>query len=157
MPTTYHLTDFSQLQDVYDAISEDFDSVDYADWLNDELVRMADLHKTFFASQTDPGGAAWKPNAPATIKAKGHKRILRGHPKNNYRLSRSLTQKSRTSTGDAIREGINEQDGRAMLRFGTDVPYSVYNENRRHVGINEQHLQGMVERVADHVVQQLAK
>lgn len=157
MPTTYHLTDFSQLQDVYDAISEDFNSVDYADWLNNELDRMADLHKGFFQAQTGPDGAAWKPNAPATIKRKGHSRVLRGHPKNNFRLSRSLTHKARSSSGDAIREAIQEQDGVAYLGFGSDVEYSRYNANRPHVGINDQHLTGMVERVADHVIKQLAK
>lgn len=154
---TFLLHSYDELQDVYDSVTEDFNSVDYADWLNNELDRLADLHKGFFQAQAGPDGAAWKNNAPATIKKKGHSRILRGHPKNNYRLSRSLMQKSHTSTGDAIREAINEGGGRAHLGFGTDVPYAVYNENRPHVGINEQHLQGMVERVADHVVQQLAK
>lgn len=154
---TFVLKSYDQLQDVYDSVTEDFNSVDYAGWLNDELNRMADLHQKFFQSQTGPNGAPWKPNAASTIKRKGHRRILRGHPKNNYRLSRSLTQRSHSSTGDAIREGINERDGVAHLKFGTDVYYSIYNQNRPHVGINEQHLTGMVERVADHVVKQLAK
>lgn len=161
---TFVLKSYSELQDVYHSVAEDFNSVDYADWLGKELDLMADLHAKFFQSQTGPDGAPWKPNALSTIRRKGHRRILRGHPKNNHRLSRSLTNKSRSSSGDAIREGINERDGAAHLKFGSFVEYGPYHDvasgnrpARRHVGINEQHLTGMVERVADHVINQLAK
>lgn len=161
---TYTLNSFDQLQDVYDAVAEDLNTTDYADWMVDELIRMAAFHRGLFQKSQSPTGEQWARNAPSTIRRKGHSRILRGHPDNKYRLSRSLTERSTRSTGDAIREMIQEQDGRAYLAFGTAVEYSARHDQtrgrvpaRRHVGINEQHLDGMVNRLADHIVNELAK
>ena len=163
MPTTYQLTSHDELQDVYDALAEDIDGLDYQDFMADELVRIADLHRTFFQRETGPDGVAWPKNAPSTIKAKGHSRILRGHPSNHYRLSRSLTERSTRTTGDAIRE-MAQTDTAAYMSFGTSVEYSHLHDEtrgripaRRHVGLTDAHVSGMVERVADHIIKELAK
>lgn len=163
MTQTYYLDSVSDLQDVYDSVAEDLNETDYASWMADELVRMSDLHKGYFQKQTGPDGAAWPRNAPSTIRRKGHSRIMRGHPKNNYRLSRSLTERATSTTGDAVREMI-QTDSAAHIAFGTTVEYSMHHDQargnipaRRHVGINDRHLDGMVNRVADHIIKELAK
>jgi phage gpG-like protein len=163
MPTTYHLTSHDELQDVYDALAEDIDGTDYQDWMASELVRMADLHRTFFRNQTGPDGVAWPKNAPSTIKRKGHSRILRGIPSNNHRLSRSLTERSTRTTGDAIRE-MAQTDTAAYMSFGSAVEYSAKHDVggpnlpiRRHVGLTDEHVNKMVENLGDEIIKQLAK
>jgi len=173
---TIHLDSIDELQDLYDGVAEDFRDIDYQPWMSDELNRLADLHRAFFNSSSGPDGALWKPNAPSTIRQKGHSTILRGvrgakPPRKTrkgglkyrrsrwiggYRLATSLSAKGVGSAGDAVREAIDKSTG-AQLAFGTTVPYSIYNEDRPHLGMNESHLDGMVERVADHVLAQLAK
>lgn len=161
MTTTYQLDSYAELQEVYDDLTEDIAQLDYQEWMGRELVRMADLHRKYFQHQTGPDGAAWPKNAPSTIRYKGHGRILRGHPSNNFRLSRSLTERSTRTTGDAIREAI-QTDTAAYMTFGTSVEYSAAHDRprgnipaRRHVGLNEEHVNGMVERLADEIVKQL--
>lgn len=161
MPTTYHLTSHDQIQDVYDALAEDINATDYQDWMGSELVRMADLHRSFFQRETGPDGARWKPNTPATIKAKGHGRVLRGHPDNTYRMSRSLTDRTTRTTGDAIRE-MAQTDTAAYMSFGTSVEYSARHDVggarlpiRRHVGLTDEHVNDMVERLGDEIIKQL--
>jgi phage gpG-like protein len=168
MPTTYHLTSHDELQDVYDAVAEDINELDYQDWMAGELVRMADLHRTFFRNQAGPDGRAWPKNAPLTIKKKGHSRILRGIPSNNFRLSRSLTERSTRTTGDAIRE-MAQTDTAAYMSFGTSVEYSAIHDTdhrtseghfvpaRRHVGLTDEHVNKMVENLGDEIIKQLAK
>jgi phage gpG-like protein len=169
MPTTYQLKSHDELQEVYDALAEDIYSTDYHDWLLDELLRMTELHKTYFNRQAGPDGAKWAKNAPSTIRQKGHSKVLRGHPSNNFRLSRSLTELHSQSTGDAIREITQEGDGEARLKFGTFVEYSGFHDRDRlsgrgniiparpHVGLTEQHVNGMINRLADHIITELAK
>ena len=178
MTQTITLDSLDELQDLYDGIAEDFADIDYTDWMGRELELMADLHKGFFNASTGPDGAPWKPNAPATIAYKGHSTILRGvrgrkernykgtklRPKvtfsrarwiGGYRLSTSLTAKTRQTFGDAIREGIQTDTG-GWMTFGTSVEYSVFNEDRPHVGLSEQHLDKMTNRVADFALERLA-
>jgi phage gpG-like protein len=163
MPTTYHLDSHSDLQEVYDDLSEDIAATDYQDWMASELVRMADLHRTFFQNQTSPNGTAWPKNALSTIRRKGHSRILRGIPTNNFRLSRSLTERVTSTTGDAIRNAI-QTDNAAYMSFGTSVEYSEIHDRgtsripiRQHVGLNDEHINGMVDRLADEITKQLAE
>jgi phage gpG-like protein len=163
MPTTYHLDSHNDLQEVYDDLTEDIAATDYQDWMASELVRMADLHRTFFQNQQSPNGTAWPPNALSTIKRKGHSRILRGIPTNNFRLSRSLTERVTSTTGDAIRNAI-QTDNAAYMSFGTSVEYSERHDVggpnlpiRQHVGLNDEHINGMVDRLADEITKQLAE
>jgi phage gpG-like protein len=168
MPTTYQLKSHAELQEVYDAIAEDIDTVDKHDWMVDRLVKMADLHRKFFSEQTGPDGVAWAKNAPYTIKRKGHSRILRGHPSNNFRLSRSLSERASATTGDAIRE-IAQTDSADYMSFGTHVEYSAIHDTdhrtstgafvpaRRHVGLTDQHVNELVNSLADFIITELAK
>lgn len=179
MTQTLTLDGIEELPELFAGIQEDFEAIDYGEWLAGELDRMAVAHKAYFDSSTGPDGAAWKPNAPSTIRQKGHSTILRGvrgrkernikgtkrRPKvtfsrarwiGGFRLSTSLTAKTRQTFGDAIREAIATEYG-GELKFGTSVEYSVFNEDRPHVGISEKHLDGMVERAADFTLAELAK
>lgn len=187
MPQTVTLNSLDELQDLYDGIVEDFNDIDYGQWMAGELDRLADFHKRMFDTSADPEGKAWKPNAPSTIAQKGHSRILRGirgprerNYKGTYRrppvkfrissgirgfrLATSLTAKTQQSFGDAIREKVQEQPGKAQMTFGTAVEYSHFNDQgtsripaRPHIGINEAHLDKMTERATDFALAELAK
>lgn len=158
---TITLKGLEEIPDLLRGVEEDFRDIDWIPYLQKELLELSNTATGMFASSQTPDGVPWKPNAPRTIREKGHARILRGKPANKYRLSRSLTQKA--GGGDAIREAIQTASG-AVLGFGTAVEYALYNDQgtnripaRPHIGINEKHLDGMVERVADYAVAQLAK
>lgn len=160
---TVTLNDVRDLQDVYDNISEDFALIDYREYLYAELPKMEDFHKQRFATQTDANGQAWAKNAPRTIREKGHSRILRGKPSEGFRLSRSLANRHRNSTEDAVRE-VAQLEGRAYLGFGSTRPYAAIQQfgtpkipARPHTGLNEKHVDGMVDRVADYTVKKLAE
>lgn len=180
---TLHLDSLEEIGDLYTGILEDFRDINYLPWLSDELNRLADLHKGFFDSSSGPDGAPWKANAPRTIAEKGHSTVLRGIRTSErslrkmtrplktrrtrwiggYRLATSLTARGTGSAGDAVREAIQTSD-KAYLGFGTTVEYSLPNDQgtdhipaRPHIGMNEKHLDGMVERVADYALDQLKK
>lgn len=180
MATTY-LDGPEELQAFVDGIQEDMEAIDYTKLMSQELNNLADLHRGFFNASSGPDGAAWKPNASRTIRQKGHSTILRGvrtrkPPKRKtgpkfvrtrwiggYRLSTSLTLKHGQSTGDAIREGIQTDTG-GWLKFGTSVEYAGYNDQgtsripaRPHIGMDDKHLDGMVERTLDYAIKELAK
>lgn len=178
---TIYLDGPEELQSLMDGIVEDFEAIDYTAVMSDELNRLSDLHRGFFNASSGPDGVAWKPNAPSTIRQKGHSTVLRGvrsakprkrkgGPKfvrtrwiGGFRLATSLTLKSGQSTGDAIREGIQTDTG-GWMKFGTDVEYSGYNDQgtsripaRPHIGMDDKHLDGMVERTLDYTIKELAK
>jgi hypothetical protein len=146
MTQTTVLNGFEEIPELLAGIQEDFEDIDYADYLYRELDLMADLHKSFFDQSKGPDGATWDPNAPSTVRQKGHAVILRGvrgrqeksvkgtknRPRvrfsrgrkiGGYRLATSLTAKTRQSFGDAIREGIATHGGGAMT-FGSAVEYA---------------------------------
>lgn len=183
---TQVLNSFEELPAFFEGISNDFAEIDYTDYLVKELDFAADLHKKYFDSSTGPDGGAWQPNAPSTIRQKGHSTILRGvrgqvqkHIKSRkgrpgvfspftknvrgYRLATSLTTKTRQTFGDAVREAIGTEGG-GVMSFGTTVPYAIYNDQgteripaRPHIGLTEQHLDKMVNRAADFTLAELAK
>jgi phage gpG-like protein len=162
MTVTILVDGYENLHEVYDSIAEDFNSIDYSEWMKSELDEMAHAHSGYFQRSVSPDGIPWKPNAPRTIAAKGHSRILRGKPSNQYRLSRSLAARGQPG-GDSIREAIQTNTG-AYMSFGTAVEYALQNDQgtaripaRPHVGINEAYLDAMTERVADYVIRKLAK
>lgn len=171
---------------MYDGIADDFAAIEYEEALNSELMFLAELHKSFFDSSTGPDGNQWAANAPRTIKAKGHAVVLRGKKGTKatstkatkrrpavrfsrakgvagFRLATSLTAKTTQSFGDAIREAVGV-DGGAMLKFGTDVEYSLYNDQgtgripaRPHIGMTPQFLDAATNRIADYTMKALAK
>jgi phage gpG-like protein len=156
---TLVLNSLEDLQELYDGVAEDFNKLDYTEWMKAELVKLADWEQSLFDTATAPDGAAWPPLAPSTIKRKGHATIL----VDTTRLRRSLTFKGTASNDEAVREA-NQTDTAAYLAFGSLVPYGPSHDEsvgnrpaRRHVGINEQYLDKMVERVADYTVKELAE
>lgn len=163
MTQTFVVDSVEGLQEVYDDIALQFGEMDFIEYLESEQPLLEDFHRERFATQTDADGNQWKKNAPLTIKRKGHTRILRGIPTEGHRLSRSLTQRLRHSTEDAVREVVQSDTG-AGLSFGTTRPYSGVNQRgtsripaRPHVGINEPYLDAMTERAVDYTLAQLAK
>ncbi len=185
MTKSVTLDGIDQLPSLMAGIEADIDQINYAGLLENELMRLSDLHKGYFDSSTGPDGQPWAANAPSTIAQKGHSVVLRGiqgtRERNakatkrrpsvrfsrsrgiaGFRLATSLTAKTTQSFGDAIREAIQEQPGVAYLTFGTEVPYSIYNQlgtsripARPHIGINSAYLDGMVERAADYTMRKL--
>ena len=163
MTQTITIDGLENLQDLYDGVSEDFADIELVPWMHKELDNLSDWERGLFNSQTSPDGQAWAPNAPRTIKQKGHSRILRGKPSLGFRLSTSLTLKSHASTGDAVREAV-EMTEAGELAFGTSLEYSAINDRQRgnaparpHVGINETELDKIAERAADYCLKELAK
>ena len=155
MTQTITVNSQAEVQNVVDGVVEQFYSLDYTEMLTHELDLIADLHRTYFATERGPDGATWKRNAPSTIKKKGHSLVLRGERKNRFRLSTSLMLTGKPG-GDAIREAFSTGNGSYMV-FGTEVPYSTYNEDRPHVGLTMRFVDQMVEAVADYAVAQLAR
>ena len=175
-----------ELQGLFDGIAEQAARVDWTDELKQELNLIADLEKSYFDSSKGPDGAPWQPNAPSTIRQKGHDVILRGvrgkrerdvkatrrrpavrfrKTRNiaGFRLATSLTAKTTESFGDAIREAVGTSTG-GSLTFGTTVEYSVYNDQgtdripaRPHIGLTEKYLDGATNRAADYLLGQLKK
>jgi hypothetical protein len=160
---TFKLSSFDGLQEVYDDIALQFEEMDFEPYLAGELPLLEKFHAERFATQTDATGQAWAANAPRTIKRKGHARVLRGMPSEGFRLSRSLTQRLRHSTEDAVREVVQAESG-AYLSFGTTRPYSGTNQDgtsripaRPHVGMNEEFVDKSAERACDYALATLAK
>jgi hypothetical protein len=186
MTQTVTLTDPNQLTGFFAGIADDFARIDCEPYLFSELDYIADQEQSYFAASAGPDGSPWKANAPRTIKQKGHSIILRGkrgeRPNNikptkrrpgvsfsrqqntsQFRLARSLTLKSHQSFDDAIREAVATDSG-GKLRFGTFVPYSIFNDQgteripaRPHIGFTDKYLDQATNRVLDFTIQQLAK
>lgn len=140
------------LQIVFDGIEVDFGDLPYGAMLKDELGELEQLHAGFFASSTGPDGAKWPPLAPSTVKRKGHSTIL---------VETSALQASLTQPNAGVRTVVDEPAG-TTLAFGTDVPYSVFHDAdsgsrpaRRHVGVDDQFVTKMANRIADAVVKGL--
>lgn len=187
MPKVVIMNSLDELPEFFANIYEDFGQIDYGVFLAGELDILADLHRDMFQNSQSPDGAPWKPNAPSTIRQKGHAIILRGkrnttpsrnvkatkrrpavrHNKSKgirgFRLATSLTAKTKQSFGDAVREAIGRPGG-GDATFGTSVEYSIYNDQgtsripaRPHIGMTEQQLDAIVGRALDYSLQQLAK
>jgi phage gpG-like protein len=94
----------------------DLADLDYTDFFEDQLTALEELHQTYFETETDPDGNAWKPLAPSTIAKKGHDRILiETGALNNSLVLRNAEGAVREVTEDSI-------------RFGTDIEYSQYHQ-----------------------------
>lgn len=148
------------LDAVFAGIVADLNRIRMSPLLQDEMRRMEKLHAEYFARQAGPDGTPWAPNAPSTIRRKGHANILRGIPSQGFELSRSLTSQQAEY---AIREEIDEWPGLAEIVWGTDRPYAETHQEgrppklpqRMHTGLTAAHVDGMVERAADFLVLKL--
>lgn len=184
MTQTIELNSIDELQGLFDGITKQAESINWTKQLQAELSFIADLEKSYFDKSAGPDGAPWVSNAPRTIKQKGHSVVLRGkrgigeasrkrtkhtptvkvsRARNiaGFRLATSLTTKTTQSSGDSIREAVSAPRGGA-LKFGTTVPYSVFNDQgtdripaRPHIGLNDQYLNQATNRIVDYALQQL--
>lgn len=128
----------------------------FVDDLGEQMDRLEKQHSGYFATGQGPSGDAWGPNAPSTVKRKGHANVLI----DTKRLRDSLT--SRRGDG-AIREIVSEPPN-SGLSFGTSVEYSIYHQagtsslpKREHVGTTDEALQPLLDDVADSVVEALRR
>jgi hypothetical protein len=158
MPTVDVISGYEGVQKYIDEIAADFRNLELQPFARLELFELADQHAKYFADASDPTGKPWPDIEESTKKRKGHGRILI----DKQRLITSLTQKLAAGSGDAIRDIAELQDETDII-FGTLVDYSGQLEKPSalgkvwlHVGINDQYLDGVCERLINYAVNELA-
>lgn len=160
---TATVTDQEQFDAVVESIVSDFNEIEMGRYLEGEQRRAEELHAGYFARQAGPSGEAWAQNKPSTVKRKGHAQILRGIPSQGFELYQSLTTMMATY---AIRYEIDTWPRLAEMVYGTSRPFAAgHNDGdwapripqREHVGFTGQHVDGLVERFADHLVAELMR
>jgi phage gpG-like protein len=146
--------ELDQLEDLFLGVEQQFEALAFNELLTNELTRLEGVHADYFHRFAGPDGEQWKPNAPSTVKRKGHNIILQ----DTTRLVQSLVSRTSDSVRDVFSERMNHG-----LTYGTGVEYARYHMTgtkrmpaRRHVGLNEEYLNGATERVADNAIKQLA-
>lgn len=121
---------------LFKSVVDDFQAIRWEDWMQKQFRRMEELHAGYFYGQQGPDGAGWAPNAPSTIRRKGHGVVL----VDKYKLLPSMT---RPFADEAVRMTIDEWPKATMI-FGNTLPYSVINNNgnparnlpaRKHIGL----------------------
>lgn len=144
----------SDLDKLFGSISETFANIRWQRWLDGALRTLETEHRAYFDAQRAPGGDPWAPLSPATIRAKGHDRIL-------FRTGRLRGSLSDAAHGDGVRSTWDEK-GQAGLLFGTDVPYSIHHERGRknmparpHIGLEERPFDRMAESAVDYAFAEL--
>jgi len=144
------------IQPYFDGIGRDLKNIDFQPFGRLELFELADAHAKYFADATAPDGSPWPRLEPSTIARKGHDTIL----VDTTRLIKSLTAKG--GGGDAIRDLAVVGDATHII-FGTAVEYSLTLEQPNmhgktwlHVGVNDQFLDGFIDRVLRYTVNELA-
>lgn len=138
-----------ELGGLFVELDQAYQNADYEPLFQEEIPRMEAFHESVFANEHSPGGEHWPELAPRTIREKGHDVILH----RTGRLGSSLFGQ----TGDSVRATSH----RGML-FGTSVEYSIFHTEggsrlprREHVGLNEQYVDELANRVADATVEKL--
>ncbi len=141
-------------RDQLDALFHDLEvtwrRIDYEPVIIAALELIADGERAAFDAGTSPGGESWAANAPSTIRRKVHGIVL---------FESGALERSLVTVGGP--DNIHETSHRGLL-YGTEVPYSLFNQEgtsripaRKHVGMNAQLLDAIVEEVADFAVENL--
>jgi hypothetical protein len=145
----YKVADTSTVDKALQDLERDFRGMRWRPFMEQEQRNLENIHRRYFDSFTGPDGKSWQPNAPATIKKKGHARRLHGLPSLGFRLRQSLTQ---PSSEFGIRYAIDHWP-HARIVFGTDAFYHVYNQDgtrtipaRPHLGITRAYFYQMSKR-----------
>lgn len=153
-----NLDSFEELDSLFEAMAEAVE--DSYESRMDELVPLIqECESKAFNEQREPGGMPWAPLAPATIARKGARSGIIGQHStilvDTGRLFESLTLALGTS--DTI-----WTTGDDFLVFGTSVPYAIFHETgtsrmpaRPHVGLNEETVDKIGDKVAEFVVDKL--
>lgn len=152
------LSGLDQIQPYVDRLAKDFQAIDFQPFGRLEQFELAYTHAQYFATNTGPDGNAWPPLAPSTIKRKGHNKILI----ETGRLIQSLTEQISGGAGEAIRDVVVMHDETDII-FGTMVEYSGLHDQavgsrpaRRHVGVNDQFLDGFCDRLIRYAFNELS-
>jgi phage gpG-like protein len=149
MTTTIdNLSDFNP---VLDDLQRQVNEMDYEEILKGSQQDLAEYETGIFAGEFDSNLNPWAPLAPSTIKRKGHDRIL---------LETGALRESLVHVGGP--GNVAETASRGMI-FGTEVPYAIFHQTgtrrmpaRPPVGISEETLDKLCNRIADETVRQLA-
>lgn len=158
MASTYVIEDQQELEQFLADLVNDFEGMPASRSgreFGEQGVAIAEesMRQGFEAGRA-PNGSTWAPNAPATVKRKGHGKVLR----DTGRLGVSLVESGHP---DAVVEIVNEPAGCGFAR-GTSVPYSAPNQKgtkripaRPHVGLTEDACDELAELGADLAIEHL--
>ena len=126
--------------------------MDYEDTLKESQQDIAAYEAGMFAGEFDSNLVDWAPLAASTIKRKKHSRIL---------MDTGALRESLVHVGGP--GNIAETNSRGML-FGTEIEYAHFLQDgtskmpaRPHVGMSEETLDKLCDRIADATVAQLSK
>lgn len=154
MPSVYVIEDQTELDKFFADLAEEFYATPMRELMEGEVAEVEAETRERFAGQIDSNGTAWPPLKPATIKRKGHARIL----VETGRLGVSLVEDGHP---DAVIEIIDEP-GQGGFSRGTGVEYAGFHQTgtkrmpaRPPVGVTEAYCDGFAERAADHLVEHL--
>jgi phage gpG-like protein len=158
VPSVFVIDNQQELDELVAGIVADFEGLTSSDsgrtWAEDSVGIAEESMRQGFEQSKAPNGSGWAPNAPSTIKRKGHGVVLR----ETGRLGVSLTQETHP---DAVVEIVAEPSGCGFSR-GTSVEYSGFNQNgtkripaRPHVGLTEEACDEMTELGADLAIEHL--
>jgi phage gpG-like protein len=158
VPSVFVIDTQEELEAMFAEIAADFEGLTSSDsgrtWAEDSVGIAEESMRQGFEQSKAPNGGGWAPNAPATIKRKGHGKVLR----DTGRLGVSLTQSTHP---DAVVEIVAEPSGCGFSR-GTSVEYSQINQTgskrapaRPHVGLTEEAVDEMTELGADLAIEHL--
>lgn len=129
-------------------VEQQFLRASYQPVMDAQIAELEAAHQSYFSAEESPTGEKWPALSPVTIATKGHDRIL-------YEFGDLLASLTGQSP-DAVRE-VSDQG----LTFGTQDPKSFHHQHgdgvprRQHVGVDNETLDAMVTRVADHAVESL--
>ena len=129
-----------------------FQQADYTKEMQDYLDKLNIVHEGYFDKDAGPSGEKWQPLAQYTIQKKGHATILE-----EFRdMKRSVTE---SGAPGAIRSATHRG-----LVFGTSDEKSIFHQEgtgkipkREFVGMGEQTVNELVEKVADATMEKITK
>lgn len=145
------ILDAGQIPSLFSDLSRSVSELDFDPIMIATLELLAEGEEQAFNAGANPStGEAWVPNAESTIKRKGHGIVL---------FEAGALEESLIGVGN---EGnIHETSHRGLL-FGTDIPYSLFNQEgtsripaRPHVGMNPKLIDFVAEEVLESAIEQL--
>jgi hypothetical protein len=150
---TRQLNDPYELGAVYLEVDQAYQGADYSDVFAAFIPVLESFHTNVFTSQASPGGEPWAPNAPATVEKKGHGVILFETGEEEASLE--------GTTGGSIRD-VEDR----FFVFGTSVDHAIFHNDpgprpgsreprRQDVGMNDELVDNLTNRVAEALVEKL--
>lgn len=150
VPPTEMVDSFTQLGGIYLGIDQQFQAISYKPAMEQTEQDLAAEHAERWPRAVSPDGTPWPALAESTVKRKGHSRIL----VDTTLLSESVINPEHPQH---VREVLD-----TGLTFGTAVPYGIFHQQggpklprREFLGMNEESVDQVANRVADHAVANL--